>query len=75
MKQRCSNIRYLSNKLNNFDKDVKRRVPGHYSLGALREEGVDYAGETGVRGRVALTLDADHVHPQQSVQRFWSEKQ
>lgn len=59
---------YLSNELDDLDKDVKWSVPGHHSLGTLGEQTVDDALQARLGRRVALTLDTDHVNPQQTVQ-------
>lgn len=58
---------YLCNKLDDLDKDIEWGISGHNSFGTLREERIDDACQARVSGRVALTLDADHVHPQQPI--------
>lgn len=62
------NNRNLSNKLDNLDEDVKRHVTRHYELSALGEEAVDNALQSAGSHSVALTPDANHVHPAQAKQ-------
>ena len=64
---------HLRYELYDFDEDIKGRVSRHDSLGPLRKERVNDAGQAGMSGGVTLTFNTDHVHPQQAVKRLCCE--
>ena len=55
-------------KLDNFDKNVERGVTGDHSFGSSWKQRLDNGLEPGLGHIVALTLDSDHVDPEQPVQ-------
>jgi len=64
----------LGDELDDFDEDVERSVARDDRFGSFGEQRIDDAVQPRQRGAIALTLDADHVHPQESVKRFYPRK-
>ena len=61
---------YLGNELDNFDKNVKRRVSRYNSFGSFWKERVDNGLQPTLSHVVRLAFDSDHVDPEESVERL-----